>query len=151
MRNGTAADAGGEKIELLLLKPLTFMNLSGEAVQGFSGFYKIAQSDLLVVADDVCSAGGHSCGCAATVRTAGRRVCATFRGGWAARIMPGCSLGVGGREEGREHPPQDLAGHVLSRFSGAEEKAMDAAVAEAVEACLLWARKGLSAAMNTYN
>jgi PTH1 family peptidyl-tRNA hydrolase len=148
--NGSTTDASGEKIELLLLKPLTFMNLSGEAVLGFGGFYKIGQGDILVVADDVClpvgklrMRGNGSDGGQKGLRDISRRL--------GSQDYARLRLGVGGREEGREHPPQDLAGHVLSRFSGAEEKAMDAAVAEAVEACLLWARKGLSAAMNTYN
>ena len=50
-------------------------------------------------------------------------------------------VGVGGREEGREFPPADLAGHVLSRFSAAEEELMKKALPDAADACLEWAKK----------
>ena len=143
-------DSKGEKVELLLLKPQTFMNLSGEAVLGFSGFYKIGLDDIFVVSDDVClqvgtlriRAGGSDGG-QKGLKDISRRL--------GSQQYPRLRVGVGGREVGREHPPADLAGHVLSRFSASEEEILRTALSDAADACLVWARKGISAAMNAYN
>jgi len=143
-------DAKGEKVELILLKPQTFMNLSGEAVLGFSGFYKIGLDDILVVSDDVVlpvgvlriRAGGSDGG-QKGLKDISRRL-----GG---QQYPRLRIGVGGREAGREHPPADLAGHVLSRFASVEEEILKTALADAADACLVWARKGIAAAMNGFN
>src|SRR5882757_3686127 len=52
--SASVEDSKGEKTDVLLLKPQTYMNLSGEAVLGFSGYYKVALEDIFVVSDDVC-------------------------------------------------------------------------------------------------
>jgi PTH1 family peptidyl-tRNA hydrolase len=144
--------AGGPETarELLLLKPQAYMNLSGEVVQPFCAYYKIALPDLLVVTDDVAlpvgalrlraggSAGGHN-GLKDIALRLGSQEFARLR------------VGVGGREAGKEHPPEDLAGHVLSRFAAEDEELARKAVKAAAEACLCWAGRGLEEAMNTYN
>jgi len=147
---GSVDDSKGDKIELMLLKPQTFMNLSGEAVLGFSSFYKIGLEDILAVSDDVClpvgtlrMRGGGSDGGQKGLKDISRRL--------GSQQYPRLRVGVGGREEGREHPPVDLAGHVLSRFSSSEEEILKKSLAEAADACLVWARKGISAAMNGFN
>ena len=135
---------------LLLVKPQAYMNLSGETVQGFSGFYKIALEDLLVIVDDAAlplgilrlrrsgSAGGHNGLKDIAVRLGSQDY---------ARLR----LGVGGREAGAERAPDDLAGHVLGKFGAAEEKLFVAAMQRAAEACLTWAGGGIEKAMNAFN
>jgi len=139
-----------EDTRLLLVKPQTFMNLSGETVAAFSGYFKIALSDVLVVLDDVAlrlgqlrlrrggSDGGHN----------GLRDISLRLGSNAyARLR----IGVGGREAGAERFAEDLVGHVLSRFSGEEEEQLKEKLELAADACLSWAREGIEAAMNKYN
>jgi len=154
-RPGQAAQdlAGGaerEETRLLLVKPQTFMNLSGETVAAFSGYFKIGLADVLVVVDDVAlplgqlrlrrggSDGGHK----------GLRDISLRLGSHAyARLR----VGVGGREAGVERPAEDLADHVLSRFSEGEEEKLGEKLGLAADACLSWARDGIEAAMNKYN
>lgn len=135
---------------LLLAKPQTFMNLSGEAVRDLAGFYKIPREDLLVVVDDVSlpvgrlrlrqdgSAGGHN-GLKDIERCLGSQAYARMR------------LGVGGREDSSARPAGGLAGHVLGRFGKEEEQVLAQSMGRAVEACLVWAGYGIADAMNRYN
>jgi PTH1 family peptidyl-tRNA hydrolase len=136
--------------KLLLVKPQTYMNLSGETVQGFSGYYKIAVKDILVVVDEVAlplgvlrmrrggSAGGHN-GLKDIALRLGSQEFARLR------------LGVGGRDALAERKPGNLADHVLGRFSAEEEDVLRKRIPEAVEACLCWAGRGVEAAMNKHN
>ena len=144
------AGSGAEAETLLLIKPQTYMNLSGETVQGFCGYFKVPLNDLLVVVDDVAlpvgvlrlrrggSAGGHN-GLKDIALKLGSQEYARLR------------LGVGGREAGGTPAPADLAGHVLSRFSSAEETVLKEKLNTAVEASLFWAGQGIEAAMNRFN
>ena len=134
------AAKGGEDVDVLLVKPQTYMNLSGEAVLGFSGYYKVALEDILVVSDDVClpvgilrMRAGGSDGGQNGLKDITRRL--------GSQEYPRLRVGVGGREAGREHPPVDLAGHVLSRFSAAEEEVLKLTLNDAVEACVTWVQK----------
>jgi peptidyl-tRNA hydrolase, PTH1 family len=136
--------------KLLLVKPQTYMNLSGETVSGFLGFYKLGLAELLVIVDDVAlplgalrlrragSAGGHK-----GLEDIGRRLGATDY----ARLR----LGVGGRETGAEQPVVNLTGYVLGRFQPGEEQVLAAAVERACDVCLTWAGEGCDAAMNRFN
>lgn len=135
---------------LLLIKPQTYMNLSGEPVASFAGYYKIARPDLLVVVDDVAiplgalrirlngSAGGHN-GLKDIERALGGQDYVRLR------------VGVGGRDGSGPPAKGDLADHVLGRFRGEEEKVMEDALARAAEACLMWAGSGSNEAMNRFN
>ncbi len=131
-----------------LLKPLTFMNASGEAVSAISHFYKIKPEEVLVAFDDVDmpvgtlrlrpsgSAGGHN----------GMRSIISLLG---TDNFPRLKLGIaaeGGRPAGHK-----LSGHVLGRFSEDERAAVLQAVDRAAEAVLLALRSGLEAAMNLFN
>jgi PTH1 family peptidyl-tRNA hydrolase len=142
------AEAGDGR--LLLAKPQTFMNLSGETVAGLAGFYKLDPAAVLVVVDDVDlplgrlrirrggSAGGHK----------GLR---DIEARWGTGDYPRLRMGVGGREAGAERRAEDLAEHVLSRFAPEEEESVKTAVERAVEACLTWAGQGTETAMNRFN
>ncbi|MCY3021888.1 MAG: aminoacyl-tRNA hydrolase [Planctomycetota bacterium] len=143
-------DEEGDSGKLLLVKPQTYMNLSGETVSGFSGYFKISLAALLVVVDDVAlplgvlrlrrggSDGGHK-GLMDISQRLGSQEFARLR------------VGVGGREHGAATPVGDLADHVLRRFSAAEEEKLKGELALAADACLCWAQEGIEAAMNRYN
>ncbi len=135
---------GGRKA--LLMKPVTYMNLSGEAVREAALFYKIPPERVLVVSDDVAlpvgrlrlrrggSAGGHN-GLKSIIAQLG------------SDAFPRLRIGVGEKP----HPDYDLADWVLVKFSAEDKKIMDAAVsraADGVECCL---RDGIDQAMSRYN
>ena len=134
----------GEKV--LLMKPQTYMSLSGEAVGEAVNFYKIDTStELIVVQDDIDlppgnirirakgSAGGHN-GIKSIISHVG--------GNEFVRIK----LGVGGKPEGR-----DLADHVLSGFDRDMEPLIRKVIEMAGEAVLTTMKEGAEAAMNKYN
>ena len=131
-----------------LLKPLTFMNLSGEAVSTVANFYKIKPAETLVAFDDVDmpigslrirasgSAGGHN----------GMRSIIAHLG---TDAFPRLKLGIaaeGGRPAGHK-----LAGHVLGRFTEDERAGILQSVDRAADAVLLALRSGIDAAMNLFN
>jgi PTH1 family peptidyl-tRNA hydrolase len=127
-----AAVIGGRKA--LLMKPITYMNLSGEAAGDAAAFYKIAPERILVICDDVAlplgklrirrqgSDGGHK-----GLRSITERL--------RTDAFPRLRLGVGAKP----HPDYDMADWVLSRFSGEDQKSMDEAVGRAADAvaCIL--------------
>ena len=132
----------GEKI--VLLKPQTFMNLSGQAVAEAVGFYQTGLDDVLVVLDDMdlplgClrirpggSAGGHR-GLKSVIERLG------------CRDVPRLRIGIGAVEG------EKAIGHVLGRFSEDELPRVRRAVERAADAAEGWARDGLEAAQNRYN
>jgi PTH1 family peptidyl-tRNA hydrolase len=128
-----------------LIKPLTLMNLSGEAVGAASRYYKVPVSDLLVVTDDVNlplgrlrargsgSEGGHN----------GLRSIAEQLG---TIEYPRLRIGVG-----RGDARRDLADHVLARFEPDELLGVEETVARAADAVETWVSDGLDRMMNTFN
>src|ERR1043166_9728236 len=120
--------------DVVLAKPLTFMNLSGTAIVGLLQFYKIELPDLLVVFDEVQletgrlrirpegSAGGHN-GLKSVIASLG------------AEQVPRLRIGVG-RGDGR----RDLADHVLARFEADERDVIAKAIEEAADAAELFDR-----------
>ena len=131
-----------------LLKPLTFMNLSGEAVASVAHFYKLKPAETLVAFDDVDmpvgslrlrpsgSAGGHN----------GMRSIISLLG---TDEFPRLKLGIaaeGGRPAGHK-----LSGHVLGRFSEDERAGILQVVDRAADAVALALRSGIDAAMNLFN
>jgi peptidyl-tRNA hydrolase, PTH1 family len=131
----------GEK--LLLVKPETFMNLSGRSVRQVMDFFQVEATDLLVVCDDISlplgklrirakgTHGGHN----------GLRDIQNHLGGVEyARLR----IGV-------DAPRDDAMDHVLGRFRPAERTVIEDAVALAAQAVVFWARQGVEAAMNKYN
>ena len=134
----------GEKV--LLMKPVTYMNLSGEAVREAAAFYKIPPERVLVISDEVSlapgkirvrrsgSAGGHN----------GLKNIIAHLG---TDQFPRIRLGVGQKP----HPDYDMADWVLGKPQGEDKKAVEAAVVRAADAveCLL--AKGPEEAMNRFN
>ena len=129
----------------LLVKPLTFMNLSGQAVGDLSRFYKIDPADLLVVVDDVTlelgrlrarpsgSAGGHN-GLKSIIGAFGSEDFARLR------------VGVG-----RGDARRDLADHVLATFDPSERTGVVEAVSRAADAAELFVAEGIAPVMNRFN
>jgi PTH1 family peptidyl-tRNA hydrolase len=136
---------GGADQDVLLVKPLTFMNLSGEAVGSLMRFYKVAVPDVLIVCDDVNlplgrlrargsgSEGGHN----------GLRSIAQQLG---TIEYPRLRVGVG-----RGDTRRDLADHVLARFDAEEAGVVAEVVTKATEAVDLWIADGLVRMMNSFN
>jgi peptidyl-tRNA hydrolase, PTH1 family len=130
---------------VILAKPLTFMNLSGQAIQGLVHFHKIELPDLLVIADDANlplgrlrarrggSAGGHN----------GFKSVAQHLG---TDQFPRLRVGVG-RGDGRG----DLADHVLSRFDADERATIDETIARATDAAEVFVTEGIDAVMRRFN
>lgn len=131
--------------DLVLLKPATFMNLSGEAVAGYARFYRILHGSVLVVADDVALPPG-------TIRlrreggSGGQKGLESVLIHFATEQVPRLRIGVGGASSGA-----DLAGHVLSRFRPEEIPVIREAVSRSSEAVLCAVERGLETAMNLYN
>jgi PTH1 family peptidyl-tRNA hydrolase len=140
------AQVGGEK--LLLLKPQTFMNLSGNALGGAARFYKVAPADVLVVHDELdlpfgklqLKAGGGS---------GGHNGLNSIRESWGEEAYGRLRFGVG-KPQG-PNAKERVVGHVLGDFSAEERPELAALIDRAVDACRVWAREGLAVAMNRVN
>jgi PTH1 family peptidyl-tRNA hydrolase len=138
------ANYGGRKI--YLLKPQTYMNLSGRSVLQLSAYFNIPPQRIIVMFDDISlepgrlriradgSAGGHN-GIKSIIAEVG------------SQAFPRVKIGVGGKA----HPNQDLADHVLSTFSALEEKALAVSLKNAADAALAIIDKGVPEAANRYN
>jgi peptidyl-tRNA hydrolase, PTH1 family len=142
--DGLLAETEIEFHRVLLLKPQTFMNLSGRSVGQALRFYKIELADLLIVCDDLnlplgklrLRGGGTDGG------QKGLRDITAHLGSEAyARLR----VGSGERDE------VDATDFVLSRFSRSERPVIDDALILASQAVALWTAKGLAAAMNRFN
>ena len=135
---------GGEKA--LVMKPVTYMNLSGEAVRPAADFYKLPPERILVISDDVAlaagrlrirakgSAGGHN-GLKSIIQHLG------------TDQFPRIRVGVGEKP----HPDYDLADWVLGRPQGEDKKAIDAAVKRAADAVECILTQGLERGMGKFN
>lgn len=128
---------------VLLVKPLTFMNLSGRAVRAILDFYKVPIENLIVICDDINLPLGKL-----RVRTRGSH------GGQNGLRNIQEQLGTDGYTRlriGVGEPSFDAVDHVLSKFKPGERPAVDDAVALAAQASLMFVRKGTEAAMNKFN
>jgi PTH1 family peptidyl-tRNA hydrolase len=131
--------------DLVLLKPTTFMNLSGESVCDYARFHRIAASSTLVIADDVALPLG-----ALRIRreggSGGQKGLESILIHFATEKVPRLRIGIGAAS-----PQTDLSGYVLSRFRPEEQSSVEETLSRAAEAALCAARHGLSDAMNLYN
>ena len=134
----------GEKV--LVMKPVTYMNLSGEAVRPAADFYKIPPEHIIVISDDTAldvgklrirkggSAGGHN-GLKSIIQQLG------------TDQFPRIRVGVGKKP----HPDYDLADWVLGKVQGEDKKAIDAAVERCADAVECYIKEGPDRAMNKFN
>ncbi len=137
----TEATIGTEKV--VLLKPQTYMNLSGDAVRLMGSWYKLYADEILIVLDELDlpfgtlrlrergSAGGHN-GLSSVIQQLG------------TNEFPRLRVGIG---RGRS----SATAQVLSKFSPDEQRELPFVIESAVEACSLWLQDGAVAAMNTIN
>ena len=137
----TEGTLGDEK--LVLVKPQTYMNLSGHAVREVVAWYRAAREDLLVVLDDLDlpfgsvrlradgSAGGHN-GLASVLEHLG------------SRAVPRLRVGIG-------RGPAVATAQVLSRCTADEERRLPDVTAAGADCVVLWAEEGIIAAMNRCN
>ena len=138
------ANYGGKK--LMLLKPLTYMNLSGRSVLQLSAYFNIPPQRIIVLFDDISlepgrlriradgSAGGHN-GIKSIIQEVG------------SQAFPRVKIGVGAKP----NPDYDLADWVLSTFSAKEEKALTVALENAADAALAIIDHGVPDAANRFN
>ena len=138
------ANYGGTKV--FLLKPQTYMNLSGRSVLQLSAYYNIPPQRIIVLFDDISlepgrlrvrpdgSAGGHN-GIKSVIAELG------------SQEFPRVKIGVGAKP----HPDADLADWVLSGFSASEEKALKPALERAADAALCIIDRGCAEAANRFN
>jgi PTH1 family peptidyl-tRNA hydrolase len=135
----------GPGLELVLLKPTTFMNLSGDSVCEYARFHRISSTATLVVLDDVALPLG-----ALRLRTeggsGGQKGLESVLIHFATEQVPRLRVGVGGATDNR-----DLSAHVLSRFSSEEQNNASEAIERAAAAVLYTVREGMIPAMNLYN
>ena len=134
----------GEKV--LVMKPITYMNLSGEAVRQAADFYKIPPERVLVVSDDTAlaigrlrirqkgSAGGHN-GLKNIIQHLG------------TDQFPRLRVGVGEKP----HPDYDMADWVLGKFTGEDKKTIEAAVKRAADAIECILDQGIDRGMGKFN
>src|SRR4051812_34861652 len=142
---GPVVLGAGKQERLLLLKPLTFMNLSGKSVQAAKAFYQLPDDDLMIVLDDLAlpcgririrgdgSTGGHN-GLRDIERALGTSKYSRLR------------VGIDPKPD--RVPQKD---YVLGRFTEEQRKRVGPAIERAVEAFLVWAELGTVAAMNRFN
>ena len=135
-----------EGVKVMLVKPLTYMNLSGDSVADVMNFYKLdPEEDMLVVYDDISlapgnirvrkkgSAGGHN-GIKSIIARCGTQNFMRVR------------VGVGEKPEG-----WDLADHVLGHFSDEDSRLVREAVDDAIGAIVMMSQGDVDQAMNNYN
>lgn len=132
--------------KLFLLKPQTYMNLSGRSVLQLSAYFNIPPQRIIILFDDISlppgrlriradgSAGGHN-GIKSIISEIG------------SQNFPRVKIGVGAKP----HPEQDLADWVLSSFSAKEEKDLSSALTRAADAALFIIEKGVPEAANRFN
>jgi PTH1 family peptidyl-tRNA hydrolase len=142
--SGFAGTGSIEGVQVLLLKPTTYMNLSGRSVREAMTFHKLSASDLLVVVDDLAlplarlrvrekgSAGGHN-GLTSIIQELGSDEFARLR------------IGIAWVEGKR------MVGHVLGAFTEEEESQIAPAVRRAADAVECWVTQGVQSAMNRFN
>jgi PTH1 family peptidyl-tRNA hydrolase len=137
------ATGGTEK--LLLLKPTTYMNLSGRSVQAAMAFYQLTPNDVMVVVDELAlpcgklriraggSSGGHN-GLRDIERALG------------TGEYPRLRVGI-------DPPPERVPGrdYVLGRFTEEQQKQIEPAIERATSALIAWIEQGINAAMNKFN
>ena len=132
--------------KLFLLKPQTYMNLSGRSVLQMSAYFHIPPERIIVMFDDISlepgrlriradgSAGGHN-GIKSIIQELG------------SQAFPRVKIGVGAKP----HPEQDLADWVLGGFTANEQKAVDASLKSAGDAALFIIEQGVPQAANRFN
>lgn len=140
---GTYGEGNILNEKVILLKPSTYMNLSGESVREIANFYKIPNEDIIVIYDDISldigrlrirsqgSAGGHN-GIKNIIANLG------------TDVFPRVKVGVG-------QPKDQLVAHVLGKFCAEDRKTVEEAFKVSVDAVECIISEGITEAMNKFN
>jgi PTH1 family peptidyl-tRNA hydrolase len=143
--DGPATLPRGSSEKLMLLKPMTYMNVSGRSVQAAMAFYGLSPSDVLIVLDDIAlpcgklrlrpggSSGGHN-----GLKDIERAL--------ATNQYPRLRIGIDPPPP--RHPQKD---YVLGRFTDEQRKQLDPTLTRAADAVLTWMGSGIETAMNRFN
>ena len=134
---------GVEKV--LLLKPMTYMNVSGRSVRQAMTFYKAEPADVLVVVDELALPAGK-------LRLRGDGTSGGHNGlkdierAFGTKAYPRLRIGI-------DAPPPRIPGkdYVLQKFTTDQRIAVDLALPKAAACCITWADNGISKAMNLFN
>lgn len=136
---------GGASFGFALLKPHTWMNLSGQSLREVFNFYKLELDEVLIICDDVAQPFGQM-----RVRSkgsaGGHNGIASIIGALGSLDVPRLRIGVGQKPKGG-----DLRNWVLGRFSGSEDEAIPEILDKAAEAAMIWVKDGIDKAMNFAN
>ena len=143
--DGVVSTSGGGSEKVLLLKPMTYMNLSGRSVQAAMAFYQLTPPDVMIVLDDVALPSGRL-----RIRAAGssgghnglkdiERVLGTDQ-------YPRLRMGI-------DPPPSRIPqkDYVLAPFSEVQRQLLEPAVIRACGAIVTWIEKGIGSAMSLFN
>ena len=131
----------GKKV--ILLKPTTYMNLSGESIREVVNFYKISNEDIIVIYDDISlevgrlrirEKGSHG----------GHNGIKSIKANLSTDVFPRVKIGVGG-------PKGDLVSHVLGKFSNSEIEILRETIIATSEAVSTMITKDTNEAMNKFN
>lgn len=145
---GETRSTSGDR--LILLKPSTYMNRSGQSIRAVVDWYKLSPSDVLVIYDDMDlpigrlrlrlsgSAGGHN----------GMKSIISHLG---TQTFPRLRLGISRSVSSDKQANQTVIGHVLGKFAPDERKIIDAAITLASDAVEFSLRKGIERTMSLYN
>lgn len=134
-----------QRHKISLLKPLTYMNRSGQSVRAVTDWYKLPPESILVIYDDMDlpvgkmrlrlsgSAGGHN----------GMKSIIAHLG---SQNFPRLRIGIG-----KSHPQKDTISHVLGKFSPSEQEQISEVLRVVIDAVELGLREGIAKAMSLYN
>jgi peptidyl-tRNA hydrolase, PTH1 family len=134
----------GQDVTLVLARPQTFMNRSGQAVRSLMEFLKLQPLQTLIVYDEMDLPFG-------TLRLRERGSPGTHNGmrsvvsSLQTEAVPRLRVGIG------QSSPGEASSHVLSEFSADEEDSLDELIERAADASMVWAEQGAAVAMNRYN
>ncbi|MFV1958106.1 MAG: aminoacyl-tRNA hydrolase [Planctomycetota bacterium] len=143
--HGEVADLRLEAVRLRLVEPYSFMNLCGPVVRRALDVYGVTPAQALVVVDDFALPFGRL-RLRAQGRPGGHNGLKSIQAALGSPAYPRLRLGIGPVPEG-----MDPADYVLKRYDAAQRRALPDLVERAVDACEVWARDGLDAAMDRYN
>ncbi|ABZ83831.1 peptidyl-tRNA hydrolase [Heliomicrobium modesticaldum Ice1] len=142
---GLCSEARVEGEKVLLLKPQTYMNLSGQSVAALAVFYKLLPEDILVIYDDMDLKLGRL-RARAKGGSGGHNGMKSIIGLLGTEAFPRLKMGIG-----RPADRRLAAAHVLESFTEEEQETVRAMLDQGREAAALWVDKGIIEVMNRFN
>ena len=143
--DGVVSRTAGEAEKLLLLKPTTYMNRSGEAVAAAMNFFQLSPSDIMIVLDDLALPCGRL-RLRASGSSGGHNGLRDIEAAIGTSDYPRLRIGIDPAP-----PPIKGKDYVLGRFTDEQRKAVDPAIDRATGAIMTWIDKGIETAMNQFN